>query len=143
MIVVDLNLLIYAINADADAHERARRWWDDALSGTEPIGLAWTVVLGFLRLTTNALIMPRPLTSKQAMAILDDWLAQPCVALLEPTDGHWQILKEILAPLGTAGNLTSDGHLAALAIGHGAKLASSDNDFARFQGLRWVNPLLG
>jgi hypothetical protein len=99
------------------------------------------VVLGFLRLTTNARVLPRPLTTEQAFAIIDDWFAQPCVQTVAPTDRHWAIVKEILAPFGAAGNLTSDAHLAGLAIEHGASLCSSDNDFARFAGLRWVNPL--
>lgn len=141
MIVVDLNLLVYATNEDALLHERARRWWESLLSRGEAVGLAWTVVLGFLRLTTNHKVMPRPLAPEQAMAIIEDWFAQPSVRPLEPTERHWEILKEILTPLGTAGNLTSDAHLAALAIEHGARLFSTDNDFARFAGLRWLNPL--
>ena len=141
MIVVDLNLLLYSTNADALPHDRARRWWEDLLSRGEDVGLAWTVVLGFLRLTTNPRVMPRPLAPEQAMAIIDDWFSQPAVRSLEPTVRHWAILKEILAPLGTAANLTSDAHLAALAIEHGARLHSADNDFARFAGLRWENPL--
>ena len=141
MIVVDLNLLVYATNEDALQHDSARRWWEGVLSRGESVGLAWVVVLGFLRLTTNPRVMPRPLTPEQAMGIIDSWLDQPAVQMLEATERHWEILKEILAPLGTAGNLTSDAHLASLAIEHGARLVSTDNDFARFSGLRWVNPL--
>lgn len=143
MIVVDLNLLIYAMNADALQHQRARLWWESVLSKGEPVGLAWAVVFGFLRLTTNPRIMPRPLTPEHAFAVVDDWLAQPSIQAIAPTDRHWEIVKEILAPLGSAGNLTSDAHLAALAIEHGGRLFSSDNDFARFAGLRWVNPISG
>jgi uncharacterized protein len=143
MIVVDLNLLIYATNEDALQHGPARRWWETTLSRGDPVGLAWAVILGFLRLTTNPRVMPRPLPPEQAVALVDDWLAQPSVEVLQPTDRHWEIFKEILAPLGTAGNLASDAHLASLAIEHGARLFSTDNDFARFVGLRWVNPLAG
>jgi uncharacterized protein len=143
VIVVDLNLLIYAVNEDAPQHERARRWWEGVVSQSETIGLAWAVVFGFLRLTTNPRVMPRPLAPEKAFAVIDDWFAQPPVEPIEPTERHWAIVKEILAPLGTAGNLTSDAHLAALAIEHGARLFSTDNDFARFSPLRWVNPLGG
>lgn len=87
--------------------------------------------------------MPQPLQPKQAVTMINDWFAQPVVAIVEPGQRHWQILQEILAPLGTGGNLTSDAHLAALAIEHGARLFSADNDFSRFQGLRWVNPIAG
>jgi uncharacterized protein len=141
VIVVDLNLLIYAINEDAVVHERARRWWERTLSGGEQVGLAWSVILGFLRLTTNSRIMPRPLAPEQAFATIDEWLAHPSVTPIEPSDRHWPILKELLEPLGTAGNLTSDAHLAALTIEQGARLCSTDNDFSRFSGLRWSNPL--
>ncbi|HEY0713513.1 MAG TPA: PIN domain-containing protein [Polyangia bacterium] len=85
--------------------------------------------------------MPNPLPPEQAMAIIDEWFALPSVRPLEPTEKDWGIVKEVLAPLGTAGNLTSDAHLAALAIERGARPFSTDNDFARFAGLRWENPL--
>jgi uncharacterized protein len=141
MIVIDLNLIIYAHNRDAPQHEQARRFWQQALSGSERVGLAWSVVLGFLRLTTHPRILPRPLAAELAIEIVNEWMAQPQVALVSPTSQHWTILKELLATLGTAGNLTADAHLAALAIEHGARLYSSDSDFARFAALRWTNPL--
>jgi toxin-antitoxin system PIN domain toxin len=142
MIVVDLNLLLYAVNEDAIQHARARTWWEHCLSEGQSVGLAWSVILGFLRLTTNPRIMPRPLSPEDAFAVIDGWLDQPSVRTIEPTERHWPLLKELLAPLGSAGNLTSDAHLAALTIEHGAQLFSTDNDFARFAGLRWRNPLV-
>jgi len=139
--IVDLNLLVYAVNRDVPHHRAARAWWEERLAGREPVGLSWTVVLGFLRLTTHPSVMPRPLTPEQALAVVDGWLEQPCVRLTEPTERHWGILEDMLAPLGTAGNLTSDAHLAALAVEHGATLCSTDGDFGRFPHLRWKNPL--
>lgn len=141
MKIVDLNLLIYAVNTDAPLHPSARTWWEACLSQDEPVALAWVVILGFLRITTNGRIMPKPLTAEQSIELIDDWLAQPMVRVLSPTERHWQIYKQITASLGTAGNLTTDAHLAALAIEHGATLYSADNDFARFDLLMWVNPL--
>ena len=141
MIVVDLNLLLYAVDKDATRHAAARRWWDQLLSGDVPVGLAWVVLLGFVRLTTNPRVFPRPIDVEAAVAVVEDWLAQPPVRRLDPTERHWPILRGLLESLGAAGNLTTDAHLAALAIEHGATLCSTDNDFARFQGLRWVNPL--
>ncbi len=141
MKLVDLNLLLYAVNEDAPDHEAARAWWEDCLADDEPVGLAWPVVLGFLRLTTNPRVLPHPITPQQAIAVVDDWLARPVVRLVGPTDRHWGLLREALGTWGTAGNLTTDADLAVLAIEHGATLHSADNDFARFDGLRWVNPL--
>ena len=141
MKVVDINLLIYAINKDTPHHPEAKRWLENALSGDETFGFAWIVILGFLRIITNGKIMPKPLLSNIALGIVEEWLTQPSAALIVPTDRHWSILKELLNPLGTAANLTSDAHLAALTIEHGARLYSTDNDFSRFPNLRWTNPI--
>ena len=141
MIVVDLNLLLYAANRDAPHHDAARTWWEGALSGDETVGLGGSVVLGFVRIATNPRILPKPLEPAQAFALVDEWLAQPNVVLIEPTERHWGIVKDLLEPLGAAGNLTTDAHLAALAIERGAKLCSTDRDFGRFPHLRWIDPL--
>lgn len=143
MLIADLNLLLYATNLDAPQHDRARRWWESAVGGDEVVGLAWVVILGFVRLATNPRIMSSPLTLAQALAVVAGWLAQPVVRVVEPTERHWGILKQLLEDNGAAGNLTSDAHLAALAIEHGATLCSADRDFARFAQLRWNNPVAG
>jgi uncharacterized protein len=137
----DLNLLLYAIDAEADAHERAGAWLEEILSGTEEVGFAWAVLLGFLRISTNPGIYEEPLTVAEASDVIDGWLAQPVATLVEPTSRHTAILRELLEPLGAGGNLVGDAHLAALAIEHGAELYSRDIDFARFDGVRWVDPL--
>ena len=141
MIIVDLNVLLYAVNRDAAHHARVRAWWEDALSGDRPIGLAWIVILGFLRLSTSARVFPQPLTSDEALDRVSAWLAHPLVRVASETERQWDLLQQLLREAGTAGNLTTDAHLASLAIAHGAVLASCDTDFARFAGLRWENPL--
>jgi toxin-antitoxin system PIN domain toxin len=141
MKVVDINLLIYAINKDTPHHPKAKKWFEESLSIDEPFCFAWIVILGFLRIVTNGRIMPNPLSSEVALEIVDEWLSQPPSRVIVPTERHWSILKELLMPLGTAANLTSDAHLAALAIEHGARLFSTDNDFSRFPTLRWTNPI--
>lgn len=141
MKVVDLNLLLYAVNRDSSHHVRARAYVEQLMSGDETIGLPWVVLLGFIRVSTNTRIFPRALTVDQALTTIDSWLAQPPVVALQPGDDHWHVLKDLLAEAGTAGNLTTDAHLAALAIENGAELVSTDADFARFRHLRRVNPL--
>ncbi len=111
------------------------------MSGHETVALSWTVLLGFVRLTTNPRIMQAPLTSDAALDYIDRWLAHPVTAVIDPTPRHASVLRDLLRDVGTAGNLVSDGHLAALAIEHGAELCSADHDFGRFRGLRWMNPL--
>jgi toxin-antitoxin system PIN domain toxin len=142
MRLADLNLLIYAVNRDAPQHDLARQWLEDSLSGDETLALSWTVILGFLRLTTSARIFDRPLSAERANAIVDEWLSHPNVDVLVPGNQHWSILRALLHEAGTAGNLTSDADLAALAIEHDAELHSADADFQRFRGVRCVNPLV-
>lgn len=139
----DVNLLLYAADESSSRHDQARSWVEATLSGTETVAFAWAVLLAFLRLSTRAAVFERPLEVQQAFAIVEGWLAQPCATVVNPTERHTSILKQLLEPLGTAGNLISDAHLAALAIEHGALLCSCDADFSRFQGLRWTDPLKG
>ncbi len=141
MKIVDLNLLLYAVNSEAAQHERARAWWEHAVNDEETIGLAWVVLLGFLRLSTSPRVFPRPLAPDVAAARIDAWLARDNVRVAREKDDHWETLKPLLDGTGTAGNHTTDAHLAALAISHDAVLVSTDTDFARFKGLRWENPL--
>ena len=140
MILPDVNVLVHAHNADSAVHEKARLWWDACLSGSEGIGLAWATMLGFVRITTNRRVVARPLPVGLVMAALDSWLALPHVHIAQPSDTHFARLRIELERLGTAANLTTDAHLAVLAMERGYVLYSTDSDFARFSGLRWVNP---
>jgi len=140
--VPDLNLLMYAIDLRSPSHAPALTWWNGLLSGSETVAFSWTVLLGFLRLTTNPRIMHAPLTSHESLDYIDRWLGHPITTVIDPTPRHSSILRDLLGGVGTAGNLVSDAHLAALAIEHGAELCSADHDFGRFPGLRWVNPLV-
>jgi toxin-antitoxin system PIN domain toxin len=137
----DLNLLLYAADETAGLHKPAQRWVEATMSGTETVALAWTVLIGFVRLSTNPRAFQNPWGVDRALDVVDGWLSQPAVTVIHPTTRHAAILRDLLRPLGSAGNLTSDAHLAALAIEHGATLYSHDGDFARFVGLRWVDPL--
>ncbi len=141
MILIDANLLIYSVNRDADQHQHARRWLERALSGSVEIGLAWIVILAFIRVTTRAGIMAKPLHYTQALEYVDGWLNQPHVEMVSPGERHWPIFRNLLSSTGSAGNLTSDVHLAALAIERGAEIYSADYDFRRFNGITHVNPL--
>ncbi len=141
MRIVDLNVLLYAVNSDAVQHAAARAWWEGAVNDTELLGLPWAVLLGFLRIATHARVFPNPWTSDEAVRQVDAWLALDNVRIARETADHWEILRGLLQRSGAAGNLTTDAHLAALAIGHDATLVSSDADFGRFKGLRWENPL--
>lgn len=138
----DVNLLQYALDEMSPHHPRARPWLEALLSGTEPAGFAWVVILAFVRLSTRPQLFANPLAPAEAFAVVEGWLAQPCALVLHPTERHLALLRGLLEPLGTAGNITTDAHLAALAIEHGGEVCSADTDFARFRGLRWTNPLV-
>ncbi len=141
MNLIDLNVLIYAVDSDSPHHARARKWLESALSGEETVGLAWTVILGFLRVTTRRGIMRNPLDVAAAIDYVNSWLQQSNVEIVESGEEHWRILRTLIVSSGTGGNLTSDAHLAALALGGGWTLVSTDHDFRRYLGLAVINPL--
>jgi toxin-antitoxin system PIN domain toxin len=141
MILVDANILLYAENSLAENHEAARNWWNAQLSGAEPVGLCWSVLVAFIRIGTNPRLHQSPLTLKDAIGRAQSWLDQPCVRILEPTEAHWEIFQKVLREGNAVANLVTDAHLAALAVEHNCTLYSTDLDFARFRSLKWKNPL--
>lgn len=143
MILVDANLLLYAEDSLSEQHEAARRWWDECLSGSDPVCFCWPVLNAFIRIGTNARLHQRPLTLKEACDRVQSWLEQPCARLVQPTDAHWTLFQKMLMEGKAVGNLVSDAHLAALAVEHNCELQSTDTDFARFRSLKWRNPIAG
>ncbi|MCG3189898.1 MAG: Ribonuclease VapC33 [Burkholderiaceae bacterium] len=140
MILPDVNVLVHAHNSDSAVHAAARRWWDACLAGSEGVGLAWATILGFVRITTNRKIVARPWAVADVMERVQGWLELPHVHFANPSDAHFGRLRAELERVGAAANLTTDAHLAVLAIERGYVLYSTDADFARFAGLKWVNP---
>jgi hypothetical protein len=141
MIVPDTNLLLYAVDASSPHHRIAHAWLDRVMNGAEPVGFAWTAVIGFVRITTNPRILEQPIPLETALQLMRRWLAQPVSTVVEPGARHWAILQQLLQEAGRGGNLVTDAHLAALCIERGATLASADADFSRFRGLRYCNPI--
>lgn len=141
MILPDINLLVYTYNSDAPLHRKAKEWWEDCLSESRLVGLSWAVLLGYLRLMTSRAVLQRPLSTDEAIRHIRSWLERPQVQILQPGSRHLELLESLMRASGTSGNLTTDVHLAALAIEHQAEVHSNDTDFSRFPGLRWTNPL--
>ncbi len=142
MILIDANLLLYAHFSSFSEHPRARDWLDRRLNGYAPVGLPWTSLLAFLRIATNPRIFERPEPIADAWGQVRAWLACDVAWIPQPMERHAELLGSLLALLGIHANLVPDAHLAALAIEHGLTLCSTDGDFARFPGLRWLNPLV-
>ena len=141
MILSDVNLLVYSIDESSGFHTRARAWWDEALSSPQIVGLCYPSILGFIRLVTNRRIFESPLSVTEAVAYVEAWLGQPNTTIVVPTPRHWPLLVTLLESAGVAANLTTDAHIAALAIEQGYTVYSNDSDFGRFPNLRWENPL--
>lgn len=142
MIVPDANLLIFAYDATAPAHERSRLWWEEALAGSEPVGIPWVVVLAFVRLTTHPTLSENPMTVAQARNAVDAWLALDHVRLLTPRASTLALFFDLLEQTQTGGNLSTDALIAALAQEYGGIVYSTDNDFNRFDGVNWRNPII-
>ena len=143
MILVDVNLLVYATFSVTRFHAPARAWLEQQLNGDARIGLPWASLLGFMRLAANRHVLKEPIPVRQAWEQVRSWLGCPPVWIPEPAGRHAEILGDLVALPGMQGNLVPDAHLAALAIEHGLTLCSTDSDFARFPRLRWENPLAG
>ena len=141
MILPDVNLLIYAVDKASTFHAAANAWLDGVLSSSDPVGFCYPTMLGFLRLATNRRIFDSPLSLAVATGYIDGWLQQPNATILVPTANHWPLVKDILKSSGTAGNLTTDAHIAAMAVEHGYTVYSNDADFGRFDKVEWANPL--
>jgi toxin-antitoxin system PIN domain toxin len=141
VILVDVNLLIYATYRRFDQHTASLAWLNEQLSGSNRVGLPWATLLGFMRLATSARLLQKPMTTAEAWGQVTEWLSAANAWIPAPTERHAGILGQLLSGSGIHGKLVPDAHLAALAIEHGLTLCSTDRDFARFRQLRWVNPL--
>jgi len=139
--LLDANLLLYAVDSRSRFHDRAAAWLQDSLNGPRHVGFPWPTLTAFLRITTHPRALDRPLEAATAWGFVSDWLAADTAWIPRPTERHAEVLGGLLATHAVRGNLVSDAHLAALAIEHGLEVCSADTDFARFPEIRWHNPL--
>jgi uncharacterized protein len=140
VIVPDVNLLVHAMNTDSEHNDQAWEWWSSALNGSEHVGLSWSVLTGYLRVTTHPRIMPVPQSFGAAINDVRSWMSAPITMVLTPGPDHLQIMENLMAGAGRGGDLIPDVHLAALALENGGTICSQDADFARFERVRWINP---
>jgi toxin-antitoxin system PIN domain toxin len=140
MILPDVNTLLYAVNSSSDQHAAALRALRQGFDGPRGVAFAWIALLAFLRLSTRRGIFPRPLSVEDGLHVIKHWFGHHQAQVVHPGEQHAEILGRLLKSAGTAGNLTTDAHLAALAIEHGATILTFDRDFARFEGVQWTLP---
>lgn len=143
MKLVDANVLLYAVDENAQHHAAAKAWLDDALNGNETILMPWVSLLAFLRISTHPRVFENPLAIETASGVIEEWLARPQAVVPEPDARHARRLRELLATLGQGGDLVNDAHLAALALQYNATVVTFDNDFGRFAGVRCEAPAIG
>ena len=141
MIIPDVNVLLYAYDAESPSHEKAAAWWQGCLSGSEPVGLPRVVLFGFVRVATSPRAFRQPMTPSEAAGHVRSWTRQPVAQVLESGADHVEQVLDLLETLGTAGNLVTDAQIAAIAIEHNAVVHTADADFVRFRGVRWFNPI--
>ncbi|GAB3080436.1 type II toxin-antitoxin system VapC family toxin [Corynebacterium aquatimens] len=139
--IVDANVLIYAVAEDSAHHRAALRWLEDALNGPQRVGFPWLSLLAFQRILTNPRIQSSPLSAAEASDYIDLWLRQDNAWVPQPGNGHAAILRRLTVESKAVGNLVPDAHLAALAVEYGTSVVSFDRDFAKFEGVTWLNPL--
>lgn len=139
--LLDANLLLYAVHKGAAQHDAAAEWLTEQLNGSRRVGLPWQSLGAFLRISTHARAFRRPLSPATAWERVTDWLAAPVAWIPEPGAEYRRILGSLIGAYEVRGNLIPDAQLAALAIEHGLTLCSADTDFARFHELRTDNPL--
>ena len=141
--LVDANLLLYAYDTSSPRHEAARSWFEGVMSTEPDVQFGIATILAFLRLGTDSRVFEQPYAPAEAVGVVSSWLAQPNVSVAVPSERHWAGLAELADAAKARGPLMMDAHLAALTIEHGARLATTDRDFARFPGLRFEDPLAG
>lgn len=138
--ILDANVLLYAVDETSRHHDRASGFLEQHLNGAARVGLPWQSISAFLRISTHPRIMTTPLAPAFAVACVDDWLAAPAAWLPDVTKATWSIMRTLVVDADISGNLVPDAQLASLALQHGAQVVSADSDFARFRGVRWLNP---
>ena len=141
MIVVDANLLIYSYDVKSADHKKSAAWLEQTLSGTEAVGLPWPCICAFVRVVTNRRLAGMRVALEDALGAVEEWLQSPNVQVLVPGDRHWSMFRRMVVEGQAPGALVSDAEIAALTVEYGGVLHTADRDFARFPGLRWVNPL--
>jgi uncharacterized protein len=140
-VLVDANILLYAVDERSPRHAAAREWLEGALNGERRVGIPWQSVTAFIRIASHPRVLDEPITPAEAWSYAEDWLDAPATWIPQPGAAHRRILGELVVGHDLGANLIPDAALAALCVEHGLEMISADSDFARFPEIRWRNPL--
>jgi toxin-antitoxin system PIN domain toxin len=141
-VLVDANVLLYAVDTESPHHDPAKGWMEEVLNGPRRVGIPWVSSIAFVRIATNPRALRQALTPADAWSIVTAWLDAPSTWIPEPGPGYREIFGNLLARHRVQGSLVSDAALAALCLEHGLEVVSNDSDFARFPEITWRNPLV-
>ncbi|MCL2646780.1 MAG: PIN domain-containing protein [Phycisphaerales bacterium] len=141
MIIPDVNLFLYTYNLASPFHAEAKRWCERVMSGPEPLALIPAVIFGFVRIATHPKVFTSPFSVREAQEHVSSWLALPHVQVVDLLREDVEVALDLLRIAGTAGNLTTDAQIAAVAIRLDATVHTADLDFARFRGVKLFNPI--
>ena len=139
--LVDANLLLFAVDSTSPFHAPSQDWLTEQLNGPRRIGLPWQSLGAFVRISTHPRVSEHPLTAERAWEYIEAWLDAEAAWTPVPGERHAEILGDLVRRHHVTGNLVPDAQLAALAIEHGVAICSADTDFARFDGVTWINPV--
>ena len=142
MIAIDTNILVYAHRRDAPLHARAQACLHELAAGRRRWALPWPCVHEFFAIVTHPRIWRPPTAREQAIAQLEAWLASPSCTLLGESQEHFALLSDHVSCGEVVGPMVHDARIAAICLGHGAELWTTDRDFSRFPSLRLHNPLV-
>jgi uncharacterized protein len=140
-VLVDANVLLYAVDESSPFHLSSLTWLEAALNGTRRVGIPWSSLHAFVRIASNPRASSSPLTAAEAWAIVELWIDAPVVWTPVPGRSHRKILGNLVRDPDLRANLASDAALAALCIEYGLQIVSADSDFARFSAIGWINPI--
>ena len=141
MVLLDVNVLLYAHRQESPDHDPYRNWLEDVINGSQAYGMADLVLSSFLRIVTHRRIFDPPSPLQSALTFVDQVRDRPNRVSVSPGARHWEIFTRLCAAVQCKGNMVQDAYLAALAIESGSEWITTDRDFSRFPGLRWRHPL--
>ena len=139
--LVDANILLFAVDERSPFHASAEQWLTAQLNGVRRVAFPWLSLAAFVRISTHPRASAEPLTPTEAWQHVEDWLGCDTAWIPNPTDHHRHVLGGLITKYELRGNLVTDAQLVALAIEHGLTVCSTDTDFARFDEIRWLDPL--
>ncbi len=143
MLLLDVNVLLYAHREELPLHADCREWLEEVANSKQAYGMADLVLSGFMRVATHPRVFAPPTPTGLALTFTEALRSRPNCVRVAPGPRHWSIFTDLCREVDARGNLVADAYVAALAIESGSEWITTDRDYSRFPGLRWRHPLRG